>query len=215
LSDNAPEAFEIYWAAIRSGLYVTFVNWHLSGTRRRTSFETVAHGCSSASGGVAALASEVAELIPDVESRYAFGAAIDGYGSYVDLVQQAGPRLTDQPRGSGDAIRPAISPVVDWDSTAAVADPRSTRGVPHASLEHLTEPRVDRSVRGPACCTRSTYEPCRLDRRTERVPTFDFGYSFGDFGASAATPPEARHRAPLSRTMYAASSPDRGQFHEA
>ena len=30
LTDNAPEAFEIYWAAIRSGLYVTFVNWHLS-----------------------------------------------------------------------------------------------------------------------------------------------------------------------------------------
>lgn len=30
LSDNVPEAFEIYWAAIRSGLYVTFVNWHRS-----------------------------------------------------------------------------------------------------------------------------------------------------------------------------------------
>ena len=30
LSDNAPEAFEIYWAAMRSGLYVTVVNWHLS-----------------------------------------------------------------------------------------------------------------------------------------------------------------------------------------
>ncbi|TQR81329.1 AMP-binding protein, partial [Mycobacterium hodleri] len=30
LSDNVPEAFEIYWAAVRSGLYVTFANWHLS-----------------------------------------------------------------------------------------------------------------------------------------------------------------------------------------
>ena len=30
LSDNAPEAFEIYWAALRSGLYVTAVNWHLA-----------------------------------------------------------------------------------------------------------------------------------------------------------------------------------------
>ena len=30
LSDNAPEVFEIYWAAIRSGLYITMVNWHLS-----------------------------------------------------------------------------------------------------------------------------------------------------------------------------------------
>ena len=30
LSDNAPEAFEIYWAALCSGLYITAVNWHLS-----------------------------------------------------------------------------------------------------------------------------------------------------------------------------------------
>jgi fatty-acyl-CoA synthase len=100
LSDNAPEAFEIYWAAIRSGLYVTFVNWHLSGDEAAYIVRDSGARVLIASGGVAALASEVAELIPDVESRYAFGAAIDGYGSYVDLVQQAGPRLTDQPRGS-------------------------------------------------------------------------------------------------------------------
>jgi len=30
LTDNAPEAFEIYWAAMRSGLYITAVNWHLA-----------------------------------------------------------------------------------------------------------------------------------------------------------------------------------------
>ena len=30
LSDNPPEAFEVYWAAMRSGLYITAVNWHLT-----------------------------------------------------------------------------------------------------------------------------------------------------------------------------------------
>ena len=30
ISDNAPEAYEVYWAALRSGLYVTAVNHHLS-----------------------------------------------------------------------------------------------------------------------------------------------------------------------------------------
>lgn len=30
VSDNSAEAFEIYWAAIRSGLYITAVNWHLA-----------------------------------------------------------------------------------------------------------------------------------------------------------------------------------------
>jgi fatty-acyl-CoA synthase len=30
LSDNAAECFEIYWAVLRSGLYITAVNRHLS-----------------------------------------------------------------------------------------------------------------------------------------------------------------------------------------
>jgi long-chain acyl-CoA synthetase len=100
LSDNAPQAFEIYWAAIRSGLYVTFVNWHLSGDEAAYIVRDSGALVVIASGGVATLASEVAELTPDVERRYAFGAAIDGYGSYADLLQQAGARLIDQPRGS-------------------------------------------------------------------------------------------------------------------
>jgi long-chain acyl-CoA synthetase len=28
VSDNVVEAFEVYWAALRSGLYITAVNWH-------------------------------------------------------------------------------------------------------------------------------------------------------------------------------------------
>ena len=30
VSDNSAEAFEVYWAALRSGLYITAVNWHLA-----------------------------------------------------------------------------------------------------------------------------------------------------------------------------------------
>ena len=30
LSDNTPETYEVYWAALRSGLYVTAVNHNLS-----------------------------------------------------------------------------------------------------------------------------------------------------------------------------------------
>ena len=32
VSDNAPEAYEVYWAALRSGLYITAVNHHLSAS---------------------------------------------------------------------------------------------------------------------------------------------------------------------------------------
>jgi len=30
LTDNDPVAFEVYWAALRSGLHITAVNWHLT-----------------------------------------------------------------------------------------------------------------------------------------------------------------------------------------
>ncbi len=30
LTDNRPEAFEVFWAAMRSGLYITAVNSHLT-----------------------------------------------------------------------------------------------------------------------------------------------------------------------------------------
>ena len=30
LTDNTATAFEVYWAALRSGLYITAINWHLA-----------------------------------------------------------------------------------------------------------------------------------------------------------------------------------------
>ena len=100
LSDNAPEAFEIYWAAIRSGLYVTFVNWHLSAAEAAYIVEDSAARVVLTSAGVAALGAEVVALVPQVAHWYAFGGEVEGHGSYADLVAEAGPRLSDQPRGA-------------------------------------------------------------------------------------------------------------------
>jgi len=73
LSDNAPEAFEIYWAAIRSGLYVTFVNWHLSADEAAYIVRDSGARVVIASAGVAELGSQVAELVPEVQQRFVFG----------------------------------------------------------------------------------------------------------------------------------------------
>src|SRR3954471_22850784 len=100
LSDNVPEAFEIYWAAIRSGLFVTFVNWHLSAAEAAYIVEDSAARVVFTSAGVATLGAELAALVPQVEHWYAFGGAVDGYESYAELLAQAGSRLIDQPRGS-------------------------------------------------------------------------------------------------------------------
>jgi long-chain acyl-CoA synthetase len=100
VSDNAMEAFEIYWAAIRSGLYVTLVNWHLSAEEAAYILTDSGARVVVVSGGVRDLAELLIPLTPDVERRYAFGAAVSGYRSYAELLASAGPRLTDQPRGS-------------------------------------------------------------------------------------------------------------------
>lgn len=100
LSDNVPEAFEIYWAAVRSGLYVTFANWHLSPAEAAYIVSDSGARVVLASAGVASLGVEVAGLVPQVEHWYTFGGAIGGFESYAELLAHAGPRLSDQPRGS-------------------------------------------------------------------------------------------------------------------
>ncbi|MCR8898628.1 acyl-CoA synthetase [Gordonia sp. GONU] len=101
LSENAPECLEIYWAAVRSGLYVTSVNWHLAPSEVAYIVSDSDARVLFASSGVAELASAVVEELGDSDIRtIAFGGNIDGFEAYGDVLAQAGPRLVDQPRGS-------------------------------------------------------------------------------------------------------------------
>jgi long-chain acyl-CoA synthetase len=100
LTDNAPEAFEIYWAALRSGLYVTAVNWHLAPEEAAYILADSGAKVVIASGGVRDLAEQVSKLVPDVEHRFAFGGFVDGYQEYAALLASGIPRLSEQPRGS-------------------------------------------------------------------------------------------------------------------
>src|ERR1700756_4402201 len=99
-SDNSAEAFEVYWAAIRSGLYITFVNWHLAPEEAAYILRDSGARAVIVSAGVRAVAEPIVSLVPEVRHWYAFGGQIDGYGSYPHLLAIAGPRVTDQPRGS-------------------------------------------------------------------------------------------------------------------
>jgi long-chain acyl-CoA synthetase len=100
ISDNSAEAFEVYWAAMRSGLYVTFVNWHLAPEEAAYILRDSAARVVLASAGVRKVAEPVVSLVSEVEHWYAFGGEVAGYRSYSELLATAGPRLTDQPRGS-------------------------------------------------------------------------------------------------------------------
>jgi long-chain acyl-CoA synthetase len=100
MSDNTPEAFEVFWAALRSGLYVTAINWHLAAAEVEYILADSGARALFVSAGVWELAAAVATDVPAISARYAFGGHVDGYGSYAGLLAAAGPRLTDQPRGS-------------------------------------------------------------------------------------------------------------------
>ncbi len=99
LSDNAPECFEVYWACMRSGLYITPVNRGLSADEVAYIVDDSDAKALIVSSGVAELAEKVRGAV-SVDGAYAFGGDVPGYDSYADLLAGAGPRLADQPRGS-------------------------------------------------------------------------------------------------------------------
>ncbi|TWG89684.1 fatty-acyl-CoA synthase [Nocardioides sp. J9] len=99
LTDNAAECFEIYWACMRSGLYITPVNRYLTAEEIAYIVNDSGAKALIASSAVPTVA-EVRELSPQVEHAFVFGGDVDGYASYADLLANAGERLIDQPRGS-------------------------------------------------------------------------------------------------------------------
>lgn len=101
LSDNAAECFTVYWAALRSGLYLTAVNFHLTADEVAYIVDDCDAKVLIAAGGLGELAEQVRALVAGVEHAYSFGGALNGFDSYADLLASAGDRApADQPRGS-------------------------------------------------------------------------------------------------------------------
>lgn len=100
LSDNAPECFEIYWAALRSGLYVTAVNRHLQSSEVAYILDDSDAKAVFASAGIAEFAAAIPPLVSGIGHWFAFGGDIEGYESYSAALATAGERLPEQPRGS-------------------------------------------------------------------------------------------------------------------
>ena len=88
LLDNRPEFFEAVWAGLRSGLYVTPVNWHL--TAEEAAFITSDCGADALIAG-SALTPVVAGLgahLGDIAVRLAVGGEVPGFDSYVAALGQ-------------------------------------------------------------------------------------------------------------------------------
>ncbi|QLY28836.1 acyl-CoA synthetase [Nocardia huaxiensis] len=101
LADNHPRVFEIYWAAMRSGLYITVVNWHLTPAEAAYIIDDCGAGVLIAAASLADLAEQVAGEVPNVRVRLAYHGSVDGYDSYEAALDKSSPEpLPDQPRGS-------------------------------------------------------------------------------------------------------------------
>ncbi|MEU2125412.1 acyl-CoA synthetase [Nocardia niwae] len=101
LSGNDPKIYEVYWAALRTGLYITAVNRHLSPSE----IAYIVNDCGATalivSAGLADAAEQIVAQTPAVDIRLAFDGPVQGYRSYEDARAAASPEpLPDQPRGA-------------------------------------------------------------------------------------------------------------------
>ncbi|MGQ0624934.1 MAG: acyl-CoA synthetase [Sporichthyaceae bacterium] len=100
LTDNRLEAFEVYWAAMRSGLYLTPINHHLAVAEVSYILRDAGARALVVSAGKAELAEEVGADLP-LALRLAFGGPVRGYDDYAAALAGApsGP-LPDQRCGT-------------------------------------------------------------------------------------------------------------------
>jgi fatty-acyl-CoA synthase len=101
LTDNRPTAFEVYWAALRSGLYITAVNSHLAPAE----ISYIVNDCGAealvVSAALREAAGELATTTPRVRIRLAFGGPAEGCERYEDALREvSSDPLPSQPRGT-------------------------------------------------------------------------------------------------------------------
>src|SRR5215475_12020502 len=101
LFNNRLEVFGIYWAALRSGLYVTAVNHHLSADEAAYIVNDCGAGVLLVSAALADLATAIADTTPGVRRRLAFGGPVTDHEDYARAVaDHPAQRLAHEPRGA-------------------------------------------------------------------------------------------------------------------
>jgi fatty-acyl-CoA synthase len=105
LADNAVEVFEFYWAALRSGLYLTAVNNHLAAPEVGYIVDDCGARVLVVSAALRELAEAIVDLTRKVELRLVFGVDeagdVPGHRDYEKaLAGVSAEPPADQPRGT-------------------------------------------------------------------------------------------------------------------
>jgi acyl-coenzyme A synthetase/AMP-(fatty) acid ligase len=98
---NEEHFFDVYWAAMRSGLYFTPVNWHLSAEELAYVIEDCDARVLVASARFAEQLAACAPRLGNVEHKIAIGGTIPGFARYEDVVAPFPPtRIADECEGA-------------------------------------------------------------------------------------------------------------------
>jgi len=101
LSDNDLRCFEVYWAALRSGLYITAVNHHLAPDEVAYIVNDSGARALVAAAAKRELAEAIVPLTSGVTLRLAFGGPVAGHGDYAATLAAASAEpLADEPSGA-------------------------------------------------------------------------------------------------------------------
>jgi long-chain acyl-CoA synthetase len=100
LAENHPRYFEIYWAALRSGLYLTAINRHLSPAEASYLVNDSGATAFITSIQMAATVNAMLDAIPACDLRLMMDGVEPGFISYEDAISAQPPTpLEYQPRG--------------------------------------------------------------------------------------------------------------------
>ncbi len=86
LMENHPRYFEIFWAAIRAGLHLTPINWHLKPEEAGYILGDCGARALFTSSAMAAIAAELEPAMGGVEIRLCVDGTIPGFESYEDAI---------------------------------------------------------------------------------------------------------------------------------
>ncbi len=101
LTENNLRAFEVYWAALRSGLYITAVNSRLKPDEVAYIVSDSGATALIVSAGQAATAEAITGPTAGVKVRLAYGGPVKDHGSYEEALAAASAEpFADQPHGA-------------------------------------------------------------------------------------------------------------------
>ena len=101
LTENNLRAFEVYWAAMRSGLFITAVNNRLKPDEAAYIVSDSGATALIVSAGLAATAEAITAQTTGVKLRLAYGGPVKGHDRYEETIAAASDvPFADQPQGA-------------------------------------------------------------------------------------------------------------------